>query len=183
MKVNELPTQEYLVECFKYNPETGLLTWNERPLYHFKTNKIAKWWNSRYPNKNVGNYRKDGYKRTSIEYNEYLLHRLIWKLYYGEDPSEFIDHINGIRDDNRICNLREANYVENGRNQNKLFKHNTSGYTGVVFDKSKDRWLARIQILGETINIGSFKTMEEAVEARKERAKQEFGEFYNDFND
>ena len=178
----ELPNREYLLECFDYNPETGKLTRKERPIYHFKSKRYMDWWNNRYSNKNVGNY-KNGYMRTCIEKEEYLIHRLIWKIHYNEEPPNIIDHINGIKDDNRICNLREANYVENGRNQTKLLKNNTSGHVGVVFDKRTNTWMARIQILGKTVNLGRFKTVEGAVEARRERAKQEFGEFYNDFND
>jgi hypothetical protein len=176
----ELPTQEYLLECFRYDEETGLLFWKERPSYHFKGVGDDITWNNVYANTPAGNFDSRGYLRITISYLEYRIHRVIWKLVYGYDSEFIIDHINGVRTDNRICNLREATSQENVRNKSRLSSKNTSGFTGVHYDKSRKKWLATIKRLGVTTRLGTFATIEEAVEVRETAAKEMFGEFYRD---
>lgn len=59
-----------------------------------------------------------------------MAHRCAWLLEKGSEPPETIDHINGIRDDNRICNLRAASFAENVRNTVPK-KNNKTGFKGV----------------------------------------------------
>ena len=102
LKKRELPTQEYLLECFRYDLVTGLLYWKERPLHQFDGNKrIMKSFNSRFKNKLVGVISKEGYLKTGIGDIKFYNHRIIWKLIYGTDPVNIIDHINGNKLDNR----------------------------------------------------------------------------------
>jgi hypothetical protein len=75
-----------------------------------------------------------------------------------------IDHINGVSSDNRICNLREATISENGQNR-KRGKNNTSGFTGVSWHKSKNKWCSQIRVNGDLIALGSFDTPQEANDA------------------
>ena len=67
-----------------------------------------------------------------------LLHRAAWALYYGRWPSE-IDHLNGIKTDNRLCNLREVSGRENQQNRVWKWKPNArTGLPGVCYDKKED---------------------------------------------
>ena len=64
----------------------------------------------------------DGYLRTSINRKPFKVHRLAWLYIYGELPTYTIDHINRIRDDNRIENLRDCKFSENSQKQKILYK-------------------------------------------------------------
>lgn len=112
-----------------------------------------------------------GYLRVKVDNVRYRVHRIIWLITYGRWPIGQIDHINGVRDDNRIENLREVSVQDNQRNSH-LRIDNTSGVTGVVRDHGG--WRARIKVDGKRINLGFFKTFEEAVSARK-RGESHFG--------
>jgi len=78
-------------------------------------------------------------------------------------PENEIDHINGIRNDNRICNLREATKSENAQNQRKAPSHNKStGLIGASFDKRYKKFESKIHINGKSKFLGYFKTAIEA---------------------
>jgi len=175
--VKELPTQEFLLECFDYNPETGILIWKERPLYHFCRDNIGRMCNTNHTGKLAGTVTSRGYVALRFGKVIYLAHRIIWKLYYGVDPVKLIDHINGIKDDNRICNLREATHLENNMNITKVSRRNTSGHTGVSFCDKTHKWRVVIRVDGEKKHIGIYLTKEEAIKARLEAASKYFGEF------
>lgn len=83
-------------------------------------------------------------------------HHLAWYIYYGEIV-DYLDHINGIRTDNRICNLRSVN-----SQQNHFNNHKAKGY---CYDKSRNKFLATIKVNGKSINLGRFNTEKEAREA------------------
>lgn len=108
-----------------------------------------------------------------------LVHRLM-ALTFIDNPEKksFVDHINNNRSDNDLINLRWATNTENQQNS-KLSSKNTSGYKGVCFDKSCNKWKASIRIDGIKIHIGNFKTIEEAKLARITRANEVFGVFTN----
>jgi hypothetical protein len=120
-----------------------------------------------------------GYRRVRV-FGHYIgEHRLAWLLYYGEWPLEQLDHINGIKDDNRICNLRPASNSQNAvnkpaRNDNKL------GVKGVFYEKNMTRikrYRAVIKINGKQKSLGYFLTVDEAKEAYKKAALQNYGEY------
>jgi len=92
---------------------------------------------------------------------------VLWALTYNEWPEFDIDHINGIRHDNRIENLRAVSRSENLKNV-RLRDENTSGFTGVYWAADRNKWRAEICSDGVKIKIGSFSTLEEAVRARAE---------------
>lgn len=100
------------------------------------------------------------------------LHRFIMK------PSEdmVIDHINRNPLDNRRCNLRVCTQQQNILNKS-MHSNNTSGVPGVSWDKSRNKWHAYIQIDGKFKSLGRFKTIEEAMEVRRQAEIEYFGEF------
>lgn len=141
-------TQSELKELLEYNPDTGIFT--------RKTSKGGVKIGSI-----VGSKRYDDYIQISLQYKKYPAHRLAWLYINGKEPRNHIDHINGNRSDNRICNLREATNQENIFNS-KLSKANTSGIKGVTWDKQKKKWVAQIMLNYKTIKIGRFKNIEDA---------------------
>lgn len=151
MKYKKLPSQSELKEYFRYDSESGKLYWAK------KTGRGTRLGHE------VGNI-ADGYRQTSFKKNKLLVHRIIWKLVYGTDPSE-LDHINGDRADNRIENLRSIDRSKNTRNK-KLWSKNSTGQYGVV-KHSQVGWIAQIGVNGETKYLGWYKTKKEAIEARK----------------
>ena len=93
--------------------------------------------------------------------------------------NKVIDHINHNTLDNRKQNLRIVTRVQNQMNMSKR-KDNTSGFTGVHFNKRSDKWMATIQVNYKSINLGTFKNKEDAIEARKKAEEKYFGkESYN----
>lgn len=101
-----LPPLEVLQDKFVYDPETGLLTWKS-PRKKSLVGQLAGYLTQR------------GWLRVKVGDIHYRVHRIVWKMYYGEDPPAGldIDHINKVRTDNRIINLRILSYKEN-RGQN-----------------------------------------------------------------
>ena len=150
-------TQEYLKYCMNYDYDTGLFKWI------FSSNQIQKG--------NIAGSLDDGYIRIGFRGKQYRAHRLAWFYMFGVWPEQ-IDHINGIRSDNRIINLRDVNNSENQRNR-KIGKSNTSGCIGVTFEKEKKLWRARINVNGKRVGLGRFKNKLDAIIARK-RAEKEF---------
>ena len=146
--------QEYFRQFLEYSPDTGIFLWIKKGCYF---------------NKPAGCLCKDGYVNIRLNKKRYSAHRLAWFLSYGDWPKDQIDHINHIRTDNRLINLREVDYVGNGRNRS-LRKDNTSGTTGVRF--AKERWHVKIKVHGKYIHLGCFVNLDEAIKARKEAEKK-----------
>lgn len=111
-----------------------------------------------------------GYIFTSINAKHYAVHRIIFCMHYGFFPKA-IDHINGIKNDNRIENLREATIAENNRNA-KIRADNNSGSKGVHFAKQVNKWLVQMQINNKKMYFGCFDDLELAdLVAQEARAK------------
>lgn len=119
----------------------------------------------------AGSLDKLGYLRVHVLGKKYSVHRIVWLVVRGEFPNGDIDHINGVKTDNRICNLREVSKMENQRNK-ALGKNNRSGFIGVSFSKRDNMWNAQIVIRKKAIHIGTFKTPDEANTARLEFSKK-----------
>jgi hypothetical protein len=159
-----LPDLEYLREILSYDKETGLFYW-KLPRQNIRVGSIA------------GNKTTDGYIQIGIDREYYRAHRVAWYFLTNTDPGcKQIDHINGVRYDNRASNLRLATGSQNGANQS-MHKDNKSGYKGVHFKKSHNKWCAEIKINSKKFFIGHFDSPELAHIAYCKRAVELFGEF------
>lgn len=156
-------TQERLKELLEYDPETGVFVWKITRRGKAKAGARA------------GAINNNGYEHIWIDQIAYKSHRLAWLYVNGSWPARAIDHINRIKSDNRITNLREATKAQNGWNRGKN-SNNTSGYPGVSWHKTVGKWSARIRIDSARKHLGYFDTPEEA-NAAYVRAKAEHHKF------
>jgi len=119
-----------------------------------------------------------GYRYVMIKGKYKREHRLIWELFNGPIPEGMVvDHINGIRHDNRIENLRMCTVQQNTMHRVKLNQNNKSGACGVSWRKDRNRWKATINLNRKQIYLGIYETKEEAIKARKAAENKYFGEF------
>lgn len=159
-------TAEQVRALLRYEPETGLLFWKERTGDLFKSAGQCKRWNIRYADKQAfTSSNGKGYRAGEIFGVKYVAHRIAWLIHTGSWPKAELDHMNGVRSDNRILNLREVSRVQNMRNR-KLHANNTSGVNGVSWCRARGKWLARLQIGDRDTYLGLFDTIEAAAEAR-----------------
>jgi hypothetical protein len=175
-KAESLPSQEMLNELLAYDPENGTLAWKARSPVRFPD--CARWgqegtaqrWNTRWAGKPAFTNDTRGYRQGEIFGRPYFAHRIIWRMVHGDEPAD-IDHIDGNRSNNRLSNLRAVTRQENLRNARRR-SDNSSGVVGVTWDKRKQRWYACIAVSQRTINLGSYRTLEEATAARKAADRQ-----------
>jgi hypothetical protein len=124
---------------------------------------------------------KGGYQTICLRVNgkkkDMKIHRLV-AIAFIDNPLDkrCVDHINNDRKNNHINNLRWATISENNMNMSKQ-KNNTSGVTGVMWNKSAKKWRAQITIDKIKNHLGYFKTIEEAKEARIKAVNKMFGEY------
>ena len=146
-------TQTELKEFLRYDPETGVFTWLAPPAYHIRAGDIAGYLNDR------------GYIIIGINKKSYRAHRLAWLYMKGVWPKQ-IDHDDHVKDNNKWNNLFEATQQENNKNL-PISKHNTSGVTGVYWNKARNKWKAYIYVNYKNKHLGSYVDWFEAVCARK----------------
>lgn len=171
-------TQEIIRELIDYDPETGDCFWKFRDRKWFKSDGVWKSWNSSFSGKKTGSLNiRDGYIQLYILNIKCRLHRIIWLYVYGEWPKNMIDHINRIKSDNRLINLREATNTENGQNREKQ-KNNTSGYKGVSWNKQAKKWETKIMINSKHKHLGLFENKEDAY-IKYNNVRNELHPFYN----
>lgn len=151
-------TFEKAKELFVYDRETGIIKWRKRTSNRQRSNLVAGCTDSN----------SAGYIRIGFKGKLYLAHRVAMLLAYGfcSDGLE-VDHINHVRDDNRLANLRFATRKGNLRNKSRN-SNNTTGVTGVVYHKARRKYRAQIKVDGVQIHLGYFSTSEEAAKARKD---------------
>lgn len=147
---------EKLKTLLHYEPETGIFTWRV---------PSGRW--GRVPaGTRAGSLNKTtGSRIVRIDGDSYLEHRLAWLYVHGVWPSECIDHINGVRSQNDIKNLRDVSHVTNGQNQRRAHPRNISGLLGVSWNARDRSWKASITVAGKNKNLGCFTTPEQAHQA------------------
>ena len=152
MKFNNKLTADRARELFNYDQSTGILTWS-RDKGRGKAGEQA------------GTQTPYGYIRTHVDGHNYLVHRIIWLIIYGEWPKYEIDHINFNKSDNRLCNLRDATHSTNQENIYRPRANNKLGLIGVVHEKKTNKYVARIRVKGDVIQLGYFAYKEDAANA------------------
>lgn len=173
MRYKEIPSLNHLNECFDADFENGLLFWKIRPINHFRDQRIYHSWNRRFPKTKAGAFNNvSKYIIVKLDKVDYVIHRILWKMYYGEINSRLdIDHIDGNKTNNKISNLRLVERFVNTRNQ-KLRNINTSGYKGIHFDNKRLKWMVQISFNGRQEYLGSFENKEDAIICRKKAEKE-----------
>lgn len=166
-----LPNIDYLRDLFSYDPKTGVLTWRERPVEHFTTERAWKAWNTKYSGTKAGSVGGSKYRKIRIDGRRYNAHRVVYAIHHGNWPQRHIDHIDGDGDNNKIANLRDVDRQTNQRNAG-MRTDNTSGVTGVGWDKSSRKWRAYITLGGQYKHVGLFENVEDATAARKAAARE-----------
>lgn len=178
-------TPEILKEFLDYNHDTGLLFWKERAAKWFVDSiqgreYAARCWNGRMAGKPaLTALDGHGYRHGNIFNQRNKAHRVAWAIHTGKWPDNEIDHINGNRQDNRICNLREATGSQNICNV-PLRADNTSGLKGVSWHKGAGKWMAQIKFNGYYRYLGLFTDKESAHMAWSIAADKMHKEYKND---
>lgn len=146
-------SHDELLRTLSYDPSTGLFRWR-RSGSNSKKGSIA------------GGIAKGGYVQIHLSFGHTIrLHRLAWFYIYGSWPEGQIDHINHVRTDNRIANLRVVDNTENQRNRT-IPRNNTTGVQGVSVCKRNGKYISTITICNKQISLGHYLTIEDAALAR-----------------
>lgn len=157
-------TQSRLMCLLNYDEKTGVFRWKISPSNRAAVGSVA------------GSLHNRGYRQINIDGTPRLAHRLAWLYVYGEFPEDQIDHVNGVRTDNRIANLRKATNAQNNQNQRSAHARNTSGKLGVSIFRN-NKFLAQIGFNGKSHYLGYYDSAEDAHEAyvKAKRKLHEFG--------
>lgn len=144
-------TAERLREVLDYDPESGVFTWKVRTSNRVNVGDVA------------GAMLKTGYLSISIDGKLHRAHRLAWLHVHGAWPAADIDHVNGVRTDNRFANLRSATPSLNQQNLRSARGATASGLLGVYRTDKKHRpWRSSINVDGKDRHLGNFTSPEEA---------------------
>lgn len=159
-------TPEQLRELLDYDPETGELTWQYRAEKWFASARSHKTWNTRFAGEKALTHTDHlGYKIGAVAGCAVKAHRVAWAWANGVWPEGEIDHINHVKHDNRLVNLRVVNAAENLKNR-PTQRNNTSGANGVQRHKATGKWVANIGDRGRIQHLGLFSDFVDAVAAR-----------------
>lgn len=146
-------TASRLRELLDYSPSSGVFKWRVAPTGRREIGGVA------------GCEDRSGYLKIGVDGRLYAAHRLAWLYVYGEWPVPAIDHINGVKTDNRITNLRAAGQDINSQNRRGANRGNTSGLLGVCWSRHHRKWIAQISANGEKVMLGGFDDRRDAYDA------------------
>lgn len=161
--LNDAVPLDELRAVLSYCPLTGAFTWKVQRGGNSGAGTIA------------GKRTQAGYIQITYRGKHFSAHRLAWAFHHGEWPELDIDHVNRIKIDNRIANLRQATQSQNNANQG-VYRTNRHGAKGVT-PLPSGSWQAQIQVRGKNHYLGAFRDKDEAVAAYAAAARQFFGEF------
>lgn len=164
-------TQERVKQVFSYDEKTGDLFWRVNKSSCVRVGRKA------------GSVNARGHVNVHLDGIMCAAHQLVYLMFHGHVPKE-IDHINRVKTDNRIENLRECTSTGNKGNIG-LLSNNKSGFRGVSFNNRSQMWHAQIKIKGKQTYLGRYDDPKEAALVYNEAAKKHFGEFawLNEVND
>lgn len=140
-------TLDRLRDAMTYDPVTGLFTCK------VTRGRIAA-------GSLAGSLHAHGYRVISIDRRGYGAHRLAWLYMHGSFPSGVIDHINGVRDDNRIANLRDVTHQINAENRSRPRAGKALPFLGVRKQTLTNTFHASIKVGGKVKALGGFTTPE-----------------------
>lgn len=151
------PSIDLLLATLRYDANTGRIFWRERDrnLSGVEAGGVDA---------------RHGYRRIVVGGKSVLAHRIALAMSTGAWPEE-VDHINGDRDDNRLCNLREVTRAENMSNKSR-YRNNRSGCAGVHWHSQHRKWCAAIQKNGRRKTLGVYRDLGDAIRARKAAEKE-----------
>lgn len=136
-------TQKILKYYLNYNKNIGVFTWLINKKGGAKKGDVA-------------GTKSRGYIRIELNGKYYMAHRLAWLYEYGKFPQQYIDHINRVKNDNRINNLRDVSRYVNARNK-KISVRNRSGTIGVHWCARTKKWRSYINVNKQRTYLGYFK--------------------------
>ena len=163
-RIHKLPSLDRVRDVLDYDPATGIFRWKKR-----LTNRVRV-------GEEAGSLMAIGYVNITIDGCHCYGHRLAWIYVHGVWPTDEIDHINTIRTDNAIANLREATRIQNNQNMPKS-RANTSGVKGVWWNRKLQKWTASISVNNRHKYLGMYPTIEEAKAAYEKAARTLFGKY------
>lgn len=165
VNTNNNVTWTRLLEVLEYNPETGIFI-NRGHRKGATVGSVS------------GCINKDGYNTIKIDGTLYFAHRLAWFYCFQEWPENDIDHIDRVRSNNRLDNLRDITLAQN--NCNKSIKsNNKTGFKGVYYKADKNKYHAQITLNGKKKHLGYFVTAEEASAVYNLAAEDLFNGLYS----
>ena len=172
MAKKPIPTPEELRQLLRYDPETGRLFWLPRDVSWFRdgwntAQSSCRTWNTKNAGREAFTTVSRGYHVGRVMDVLLRAHRVAWAVHYGYWPSMNIDHINGDRSDNRIFNLRDVDQSVNLKNTRRSSR-NTSGVTGVSWNRECSKWQANIKSEQKITYLGLFDQLCDAKTARKQ---------------
>ncbi|ACE75747.1 P07 [Xanthomonas phage phiL7] len=156
--------REALMNQLSYDKETGEFRWKQTTCSKLDVGQIAGCHDGHH-----------GYVLIRALGTLHRAHRLAWLFVHGRWPGAHLDHINGNRQDNRLCNLRECTSGENHQNTGH-YKNNKSGYMGVSWNKRLGKWHSKLSVGKTQHHLGYYPTPELAHQAYLE-AKQKLHTF------
>jgi hypothetical protein len=157
-------TAERVRELLDYNKLTGRFTWLQ------DRGPVAA-------GTEAGSLDPDGYVVITIDGRSYRRGRIAWLHAKGVWPEQFIDHRNGITDDDRIANLRPATPAQNSCNTIMPNPHRAPGVDYHPRDSRLRPWRVRARINGRKTDIGRYATKHEAAAAYKAATRELHGRF------